>query len=129
MKPMTTADFAKRKAAGEKIAMPTCYDAMTAKLMAESGIEAVLVGDSLGMTVLGYADTLSVTMDDMVRHTRAVKRGAPSLFVVADMPFMSYQVSVEEAVRNAGRLNAAVRECLGGLPRAGENRRRCAGIP
>ena len=106
MKPMTTADFTKRKAAGEKIAMLTCYDAMTAKLMAESGIEAVLVGDSLGMTVLGYADTLSVTMDDMVRHTRAVKRGAPSLFVVADMPFMSYQVSVEEAVRNAGRLIA-----------------------
>ena len=103
---MTVADFARRKAAGEKIAMLTCYDAMTAKLMAESGVETVLVGDSLGMTVLGYPDTLSVTMADMIRHTQAVKRGAPSLFVVADMPFMSYQASVEKAVENAGRLVA-----------------------
>ncbi len=106
MKPMTVSDFAKRKAAGEKIAMLTCYDATTARLMAESGVETVLVGDSLGMTVLGYPDTLSVTMEDMIRHTRAVKRGAPSLFVVADMPFMSYQASVTEAVKNAGRLVA-----------------------
>lgn len=106
MKSMTVADFSKRYVSGEKIAMLTCYDATTARLMVQSGVEAVLVGDSLGMTVLGYSDTLSVTMEDMIRHTRAVKRGGPSLFVVADMPFMSYQVSVDDAVRNAGRLIA-----------------------
>lgn len=103
---MTVADFARRFASGEKIPMLTCYDATTARLMADSGIEAVLVGDSLGMTVLGYENTLSVTMQDMIRHTQAVRRGAKDLFVVADMPFMSYQTSTSEAVKNAGRLVA-----------------------
>lgn len=84
--------------------MLTAYDYSTAKLMDESGINGILVGDSLGMVVLGYKDTLPVTMEDIIHHTAAVCRGASDALVVGDMPFMSYQVSVEEAVRNAGRL-------------------------
>lgn len=87
----------------EKITVLTAYDYSMASLLDEAGIECLLVGDSLGMTMLGYEDTLAVTMEDMIHHTKAVKRGAKSAMVVADMPFMSYHVSDEEAVRNAAR--------------------------
>ena len=100
----TVATFKQMKADGEKIAMLTAYDYSTAKLMDESGVNAILIGDSLGMTMLGYEDTLSVTMEDMIHHTAAVTRGAKNALVIADMPFMSYQTSVYDAVVNAGRL-------------------------
>ena len=100
----TVFTFREQKAKGEKISMLTAYDYSTAKLMDEAGINGILVGDSLGMVVLGYEDTLPVTMEDMIHHTAAVCRGAKNTVVVGDMPFMSYQVSVEEAVYNAGRL-------------------------
>lgn len=89
---------------GQKITMLTAYDYSMAKLIDEAGVNMILVGDSLGMVMLGYEDTLSVTMEDMIHHTRAVARGAKNAFVVADMPFMSYQTSVYDAVYNAGRL-------------------------
>ncbi len=92
------------KQRGEKIAMLTAYDAMMARLLDRAGIDVLLVGDSLGMVLLGYDTTLPVTMDAMVHHTAAVSRGTERALVVADMPFLSYQVSVSEAVRNAGRL-------------------------
>ena len=88
----------------EKLVMLTAYDYSTARVMDMAGVDALLVGDSLGMVMLGYPDTLSVTVDDMVRHCAAVARGAQKALVVCDMPFMSYHVSVEETVRNAGRL-------------------------
>jgi len=91
---------------GEPITWLTCYDYPTAYLQEQAGIEMILVGDSLGMTMLGYDSTLPVTMDDMIRHTQAVRRGAPTAFVVGDMPYMSYQPSNETAVRNAGRFMA-----------------------
>ncbi len=100
----TVLTFQKAKAEGRKITMLTAYDYTTAKLVDEAGIDSILVGDSLGNTMLGYEDTLSVTMEDMIHHGAAVARGAKNALVVIDMPFMSYQVSVEEAVRNAGRL-------------------------
>lgn len=100
----TVSTFREQKAKGEKISMLTAYDYSTAKLMDEAGINGILVGDSLGMVMLGYEDTLPVTMEDMIHHTAAVCRGAKNTLVVGDMPFMSYQVSVEEAVYNAGRL-------------------------
>ena len=100
----TVSTFKEQKANGDKITMRTAYDYSTAKLVDSSGINGILVGDSLGMVMLGYEDTLSVTMEDMIHHTAAVCRGAKNALVVGDMPFMSYQVSVEEAVRNAGRL-------------------------
>lgn len=88
----------------EKLSMLTAYDFSTAKLIDESGVNAILVGDSLGMVMLGYEDTLSVTMEDMIYHTKAVSRGVKEALIVADMPFMSYQTSVYDAVVNAGRL-------------------------
>lgn len=100
----TAATFAAAKAKGEKLSMLTAYDYSTAKLEDESGINGILVGDSLGNVVLGYEDTVSVTMEDMIHHGAAVARGAKKALVVVDMPFMSYEVTVEEAVRNAGRL-------------------------
>ena len=100
----TVLTLTEQKRTGEKITMLTAYDYTTAKIMDECGINTILVGDSLGMVMLGYDTTLPVTMDDMVHHTAAVSRGANDAFVVADMPFMSYQVSVSEAVTNAGRL-------------------------
>ena len=100
----TVSTFKEQKANGDKITMLTAYDYLTAKLVDSSGINGILVGDSLGLVMLGYEDTLSVTMEDMIHHTAAVCRGAKNALVVGDMPFMSYQVSVEEAVRNAGRL-------------------------
>ena len=100
----TVATFKKMKNEGTKISMLTAYDYSTAKLVDEAGINSILVGDSLGMVMLGYEDTLSVTMEDMIHHTAAVSRGARNALVVADMPFMSYEVSVEQSVINAGRL-------------------------
>ena len=100
----TAATFAAAKAKGEKLSMLTAYDYSTAKLEDESGINGILVGDSLGNVVLGYEDTVSVIMEDMIHHGAAVARGAKNALVVVDMPFMSYEVTVEEAVRNAGRL-------------------------
>lgn len=100
----TVSTFKNKKIKGEKISMLTAYDYSTAKLMDEAEINGILVGDSLGMVVLGYEDTLPVTMEDMIHHTKAVSRGAKNALIVGDMPFMSYQVSVEEAVHNAGRL-------------------------
>ena len=100
----TVVTFAKAKAEGRKLTMLTAYDYTTAKLVDEAGIDSILVGDSLGNTMLGYENTLSVTMEDMIHHGAAVARGAKNALVVVDMPFMSYQISVEEAVRNAGRL-------------------------
>ncbi len=91
------------KRRGEPIAVVTAYDFPTARLADEAGVEIVLVGDSLGTVVLGYENTLPVTMADMLHHVRAVARARPAALVVADMPFLSYQVSVEQAVRNAGR--------------------------
>ena len=88
---------------GQKITMLTCYDYPTALLQEKAGVDIILVGDSLGMTVLGYESTLPVTMDVMIPHAQAVRRGAPGAFLIGDMPYMSYQISVEEAVRNAGR--------------------------
>lgn len=100
----TTATVLAQKQKGDKITMLTAYDYSTAKLIDESGINCILVGDSLGMVMLGYDSTLPVTMDDMLHHTKAVVRGAKNAMVIADMPFMSYQVSVCDAVKNAGRL-------------------------
>lgn len=100
----TTASFHEAKQKGEKITMLTAYDYSTAKLEDESGVNSILVGDSLGMVMLGYENTLAVTMDDMIHHSAAVARGAKNALVVTDMPFMSYQTSVYDAVVNAGRL-------------------------
>ncbi|NLV16814.1 MAG: 3-methyl-2-oxobutanoate hydroxymethyltransferase [Syntrophomonadaceae bacterium] len=101
---ITTAVFKEKKLKGEKITMLTAYDYPTAKVIDEAGIDSILVGDSLGNVVLGYENTLAVTMDDMVHHTKAVTRGAKNAMVVSDMPFLSYHISREESVRNAGRL-------------------------
>ncbi len=101
---ITVSTFAKRKAENERISMLTCYDYTTAKIVNSSNVDAVLVGDSLGNVMLGYEDTLSVTMEDMITFGHAVARGCKDKLVVIDMPFMSYQVSVEQAVTNAGRL-------------------------
>ncbi len=90
----------------EPITMLTCYDYPTAYFMEEAGVDILLVGDSLGMTVLGYDSTLPVTMDIMIAHAQAVRRGAPSPWLIGDMPYMSYQPSIETAIRNAGRFMA-----------------------
>lgn len=100
----TVATFKKAKENGEKLTMLTAYDYSTAKLMDEAGVNSILVGDSLGNVMLGYENTLSVTMEDMIHHIKAVKRGVKNALIVGDMPFMSYQVSTEQAVENAGRL-------------------------
>lgn len=100
----TTATFQQMKKEGKRISMLTAYDYSTAKLMDDAGINSILVGDSLGNVILGYEDTISVTMDDMIHHTRAVSRGAVNAMVIGDMPFLSYQTSVYDAVCNAGRL-------------------------
>ncbi|MBL7161590.1 MAG: 3-methyl-2-oxobutanoate hydroxymethyltransferase [Anaerolineales bacterium] len=91
---------------GEPISWLTCYDYPTAYFQEQAGIDMILVGDSLGMTMLGYDTTLPVTMNDMIRHTQAVRRGAATVFLVGDMPYMSYQPSNETAIRNAGRFMA-----------------------
>lgn len=100
----TVVTFQKMKEKGEKISMLTAYDYSTAKLEDEAGVNSILVGDSLGNVILGYEDTISVTMEDMIHHGAAVARGAKNALVIIDMPFMSYQTSVYDAVVNAGRL-------------------------
>jgi 3-methyl-2-oxobutanoate hydroxymethyltransferase len=96
----------KKVANEEPITMLTCYDYPTAHFQEQAGIDIILVGDSLGMTMLGYESTLPVTMDDMVRHSKAVRIGSPNAWLIGDMPYMSYQPSVETAILNAGRLMA-----------------------
>ena len=105
-KKVTLDTLFQKVAGGEPITWLTCYDYPTAYLQDQAGLDMILVGDSLGMTMLGYDSTLPVTMDDMIRHTAAVRRGAPTPFVIGDMPYMSYQPSVETAIRNAGRFMA-----------------------
>lgn len=105
-KKLTLPKLFKKVADGEPITWLTCYDYPTAYLQEQAGVDLILVGDSLGMTILGYENTLPVTMDDMIRHSQAVRRGAPNTFIVGDMPYMSYQPSVETAIRNAGRFMA-----------------------
>lgn len=100
----TVLSFQKAKNNGEKLTMLTAYDYSTAKLIDSTGVNSILVGDSLGNVVLGYDDTISVTLDDMIHHGKAVCRGAKNALVIVDMPFMSYQISVEQALENAGRL-------------------------
>ena len=102
-KKITILTLRQKKASGEPVSMLTGYDYTTALALDQAGIDAVLVGDSLGMVVLGYENTLPVTMEEMLHHCRAVARGSHFALLIGDMPFMSYQVSVEEAVRNAGR--------------------------
>lgn len=102
-KKVTTTAFRQKKKRGEPITMLTAYDYPTALIMDQAGVDSILVGDSLGMVVLGYQNTLPVTMEEMLHHCRAVARGATRALLIGDMPFMSYQVSEQEAVRNAGR--------------------------
>lgn len=103
-KKITILDLQQRKADGQPLVMITAYDYASARLVDQAGVDLILVGDSLGMVMLGYDSTVSVTMADMIHHSRAVTRGTQSAFVVGDLPFMSYQAEVSEAVRNAGRL-------------------------
>lgn len=102
-KKLTVSHFRKRKEKGEKIVCLTAYDAPTAKLAEECGVELILVGDSLGMAVLGYKTTIPLTLEQSLHHCKAVRRGAKFSFIVGDMPFMTYQISPEEAMRNAAR--------------------------
>jgi len=103
-RPVTVPEFLAAKARGQKLVMLTAYDYTMARLLDEAGVDALLVGDSLGMVVQGNANCLSVTLEEMIYHTRLVAKGARRALVISDMPFMSYQTSVEDAVRNAGRL-------------------------
>lgn len=105
-KKMTLPALYQKAAEGKPITWLTCYDYPTATMQDQAGVDMILVGDSLGMTMLGYDSTLPVTMDDMIRHAAAVRRGAPNVWLVGDMPYMSYQPSVESAIRNAGRFMA-----------------------
>jgi 3-methyl-2-oxobutanoate hydroxymethyltransferase len=113
-------DLRQKKLAGEKVTMLTAYDATMARLLDRAGIDVILVGDSLGTVILGHPHTLTVTLDAMIHHTAAVTRGTERALVVADMPFLTYQVSVSEAVQNAGRLlkegGAAAVKLEGGRP-------------
>jgi 3-methyl-2-oxobutanoate hydroxymethyltransferase len=132
--PIRVPDFKKMKRRAQKITMLTAYDATMARLFDRAGVDALLVGDSLGMVVLGYDTTLPVTLEAMIHHTSAVSRGTEHALVVADMPFLSYQVTVSEAVRNAGRLlqegGAAAVKLEGGRPMLDVVRRLVdAGIP
>jgi 3-methyl-2-oxobutanoate hydroxymethyltransferase len=132
--PTTIRKLAEMKRAGEKIPMVTAYDYTAARIADAAGIPILLVGDSLGMVVLGYDSTIPVTMDDMVRHSRMVSRGAVEALVVTDLPFMSYQVDADAAMRNAGRLmqegGAHTVKLEGGVAVAGTVRRIVdAGVP
>lgn len=104
--PVTTLTLLEMKRARQPIVMVTAYDAPSARMLDDAGVDVILVGDSLGMVVLGYESTLPVTLEDMLHHARAVVRGATHALVVVDMPFMSFQISAEDALRNAGRLMA-----------------------
>lgn len=117
-------DFRQMVMKGEKIVYLTAYDYLTAKMEEKAGVDMILVGDSLGMVSLGYDTTFPVTMDDMIRHSQAVRRGAPNTFICGDMPYMSYQTSNEEAIANAGRfIKEAQVDCIkleGGGPMIAE---------
>lgn len=102
-RPVTVRDFADRKRKGEKLVVMTAYDALFGRLVDESGVDAILVGDSLGTAIMGYTSTLPVTLDHMIYHAAAVRRGVKRAFVIIDMPFLSYQASIESAVLNCGR--------------------------
>ncbi|MCK8601445.1 3-methyl-2-oxobutanoate hydroxymethyltransferase [Desulfoferrobacter suflitae] len=102
-KKLSRIDLKKMKDSGEIAVWITAYDYWTARFAEESGMDMILVGDSLGMCIYGYEGTVPVTMDQCIYHSEAVRRGAPNTFIIGDMPFLSYQVSIEEAVRNAGR--------------------------
>ena len=119
-RPVRITDLRRKKQAGEKITMLTAYDTPTARLLDAAGLDVLLVGDSVGMVMLGHDSTLPVTLDAMVHHTAAVGRGVSRALVVADMPFLSYQVTPPEAIRNAGRLlqegGAAAVKLEGGRP-------------
>jgi 3-methyl-2-oxobutanoate hydroxymethyltransferase len=104
LRPVTVPDFVAAKARGQRLTMLTAYDYTMARLLDAAGVDSLLVGDSLGMVVQGHPDSLGVTLDEVIYHTRMVVRGARRSLVVADMPFMSYQVSPQQAVENAGRL-------------------------
>lgn len=104
MREITTVKIRKMKQAGQKLVMITAYDYAAARLVEAAGVDLILVGDSLGVVMLGYENTVAVTMDDMLHHVKAVTRGATRAMVIADLPFLSYQVSEEQAVANAGRL-------------------------
>lgn len=134
VKPITTQDIIKMKQSGRPIAMLTAYDFPTARFLDDVGIDAVLVGDSANMVFYGEPNTLSITVDQMIYHTRAVGRAVKRALVIADMPFMSYQVNADEALRNAGRFlkeaGAAAVKMEGGLPMIPTVRRTIeAGIP
>jgi 3-methyl-2-oxobutanoate hydroxymethyltransferase len=105
-KPMSLPSLFKKVTDGHALTMLTCYDFPTAVMQDKAGIDIILVGDSLGMTMLGYESTLPVTMEDMIRHAQAVRRGAPNAWLIGDMPYMTYQPSIETAIRNAGRFMA-----------------------
>lgn len=116
---MKIPEFQRYKEQGKKLTVVTAYDALFTRIVEQAGLEAILVGDSLGMVVQGMPNTLSVTMEDMLYHTRLVARAAQRALVIGDMPFMSYQTSVEDAVRNAGRFlqaGAAAVKIEGGIP-------------
>jgi len=109
----TILDFNKMMETGEKITYLTCYDYLTAKYQERAGVDMILVGDSLGMVLLGYETTFPVTMDDMIRQCQAVRRGAPQTFIIGDMPYMSYQVSDADAIANAGRfIKESLCDCI-----------------
>ena len=112
MRKRTIPDLGTWKSEGRKIVMITAYDALFSRIFDEAGVDVILVGDSLGQVVLGYPDTLNVTMDDMVRHTAAAARGRSQSVLVADMPFLSYQTGAPDAIRNAGRLLQAGAEAV-----------------
>ncbi len=133
-RPLRARDLKLKKKRGEKIAMLTAYDATMARLLDRAGIDVLLVGDSLGMVILGHETTVPVTLDDVLHHAKAVARGARRALVVADMPFLTFQVSAAEAVRNAGRLlqegGAAAVKLEGGRPVVEVVQRLCdVGIP
>jgi 3-methyl-2-oxobutanoate hydroxymethyltransferase len=113
MSKLTRDDFIKMKREGRKVAWVTAYDYPTAHLAEKAGMDMILVGDSLGMVVYGYDGTVQVTMDECIIHCKAVRRGAPEVFVIGDMPFLSYQTDAKDAVRNAGRfLKEANMDCI-----------------
>jgi len=105
-KKVTLPTLFKKVAENVPISFLTCYDYPTAHFQEQAGVDMILVGDSLGMTMLGFDSTLPVTMEDMIRHSQAVRRGSPNAWLIGDMPYMSYQPSVESAIRNAGRFMA-----------------------
>jgi len=103
LRPITVRDFAERKRKGEKLVVMTAYDALFGRLVDEAGVDAILVGDSVGTAIMGYTSTLPVTLDHMIYHAAAVRRGAKRALIIIDMPFLSYQASIESAVLNCGR--------------------------